>query len=181
MRYIHAIALVALMAACSEENAPTQPTSGLESGEAMLSKGGDAEASLASTADGPIRGFAIQAGGVSIPVGTAFTPVQSLSLPAGRYIATASAVLAIDVDERHYISCIFLINGLTQGDASKGTIGGNGFQDFTSLPLTVGFALTAPTDLVLACQSEVDGLIWSQTSHITAIRVDRLTIQPPTM
>jgi hypothetical protein len=67
----------------------------------------------------------------------------------------------------------------TQPASAKGTIGGDGFGDHTSLPLTIGFSLSAPADLVLGCQSEVSGLIFSQTSHITAIRVDRLTIQQP--
>lgn len=179
MRYLHTVVIAALVAGCGEESAPTQPASGPGSGEAVVSKGVQADGAIAATADGLIRGFVIKDGGVSIPIGTSFTPIQKLSLPAGKYIANASAVLAIDVDERHYIDCIFLINGGIQGDAAKGTIGGNGFGDHTSLPLTVGFSLSAPADLVLGCQSEVSGLIFSQTSHITAIRVDRLTIQQP--
>jgi hypothetical protein len=179
MRYLHTVVIAGLVAGCGEDSAPTQPGSGRGAGEAVVSKGVEAEGAIAATGDGLIRGFAIMEGGVSIPIGTSFTPIQKLSLPAGKYIANASAVLAIDVDERHFIDCIFLINGGIQGDAAKGTIGGNGFGDHTSLPLTIGFSLSAPADLVLGCQSEVSGLIFSQTSHITAIRVDRLTIQQP--
>jgi hypothetical protein len=178
MRYLHPVVLAALVAGCGEESAPTQPASGPGAGEAVVSKGVEADGAIAA-GDDLIRGFAIMEGGVSIPIGTRFTRIQKLSLPAGKYIANASAVLAIDVDERHFIDCIFLINGRIQGDAAKGTIGGNGFGDHTSLPLTVGFSLSAPANLVLGCQSEVSGLIFSQTSHITAIRVDRLTIQQP--
>ncbi len=179
MRYVHAVVIATLMAGCGEESGPTQPPSGPGLGKAVVSNGVEADGAVAATGDGLIRGFAIMEGGVSIPIGTSFTPIQKLSLPAGKYIANASAVLAIDVDERHYIDCIFLIKGLIQGDAAKGTLGGNGFGDHTSLPLTVGFSLSGPADLVLGCQSEVSGLIVSQTSHITAIRVDRLTIQRP--
>jgi hypothetical protein len=77
------------------------------------------------------------------------------------------------------VDCIFLTNGRIHGDLARGMIGGTGRDDFTSLPLTIGFSITAPTDLVLACSSDVPGVVFSQTSHITAVRVDRLTIQQP--
>jgi hypothetical protein len=178
MRHLHTALIAALIAGCGEESAPTQPASGIGPGGRVANEE-YAGAAVASTAESPIRGFSISEGGVSIPIGTSFTRIQKLSLPAGKYIANASAVLASEVDERHFIDCIFLIHGNIRGDAAKGTIGGNGFGDKASLPLTIGFSLSAPTDLVLGCRSEVSGVIVSQTSHITAIRVDRLTVQHP--
>lgn len=179
MRIMIAAALAAMLLACDENRStPTQPEG---TASVAIGSGSDQIEAATTAEDQPIRGFFATGlpGGVSVNIGTSFTAVQSLSLPAGKYIATGSAVLASNAFERRYVDCIFLVNGLVKGDLSKGMIGGTGRDDFTSLPLTIGFSINAPTNLVLGCSSDVADVVLSQTSHITAIRVERLTIQQP--
>ncbi|HKF95971.1 MAG TPA: hypothetical protein VKB96_15540 [Gammaproteobacteria bacterium] len=128
---------------------------------------------------GATRGFYVQPGGNfnSIFIGTDFTKFQRLSLPPGNYIANASAVLASQDTNFHQVDCVFMIGGNIASEVASGTIGGN-FGNFISLPLTLGFKLSNPEDLVLACRADALDVVSTQGSPITAIRVNRLTIQP---
>ncbi len=174
--------LTTMLLGCGDAgSAPLQPRDEPASLERMESGTEESVTAETTNDDRPVRGFFATGfpAGVSEPIGTGFTPIQKLRLPAGKYIANGSAVLASNEAERRFIGCIFLIKGRTQGDMAKGMIGGTGRDDFASLPLTIGFSINAPTDLVLTCTSDVAGVVVSQTSHIAAIRVDRLTIQQP--
>lgn len=107
-----------------------------------------------------------------------FTVVQNLSLPAGSYIANASANVASESPSLTYnsVSCIFMINGFIRGEASRATVGGD-VNNMLSLPLTIGFTIDEPTDLEVACAAGNTTQVWSQPTSITAIRVDNLEIQ----
>lgn len=126
----------------------------------------------------PTRGFFAREFGSTVGIGTDFTEIQVFSsLPAGKYIANASAVLASNDPERRFVDCIFTIGGAIQGELARGMVGGTGFDNFVSLPLTIGFTIRTTQDLGVACRSDVSGVVFSQGSPITAIRVDRLTVQ----
>ncbi len=183
MRALEAALLATFLFACDnaagepaqpgEEGAPSATPQEIEAADVQL-----------ATTDGTalVRGWfatGFPNGGSSEPLGTSFTRTQKLALPAGKYIANGSAVLATNEAQLRYVDCIFLVNGLIIGDVARGMIGGTGADNFVSLPLTVGFSINAPTNLVLGCRSDIAGVVFTQTSHITAIRVDRLTIQQP--
>jgi hypothetical protein len=106
-----------------------------------------------------------------------FTPVQNLSLPPGSYIANASAVVSSEDLSSGYVhvDCIFMLHGFIRGEASRATVGGT-VTTFITLPLTIGFTIEEPTDLVVACRS-TGTQVWSQPTSITAIRVENLVIQ----
>jgi len=123
--------------------------------------------------------FAFPGGGnwVSIRIGTDFTDIQRFpSLPKGMYVANASAVLASDSPAFNYVDCIFKIGGNIQGDLARGIIGGT-ISSFITLPLTTGFRIDEDQDLAVACRSEGSGVVWSQPSPITAIRVNKLAVK----
>jgi hypothetical protein len=104
-----------------------------------------------------------------------FRVIQTISLPAGDYIANASAALESTTPDRFLLAeCLFTLNGARQGDVSRGLIGG-GVQNFLTLPVTVGVSIDTPQSLQLACRG--DAGIRSQPSPITATRVVRLTVQ----
>ena len=130
---------------------------------------------------GLTRGFFVSGfpNGHTEALGTDFTEIQRLSsLPAGNYIANASAVLSSSNDPQlHLVDCIFMIGGFNQGELARGLLGGT-VNNFASLPLTLGFSITTTSDLVLACRADVSAVVFSQSSPITAIRVDSLTAQP---
>jgi hypothetical protein len=183
MRALKAALLATLLLACENgAGEPAQPTEG-STPAAILGNTEAADAQLATTeGTALVRGYfatGFPNGGSSEPLGTSFTRTQKLALPAGKYIANGSAVLATNEARLRYVDCIFLVNGRIVGDAARGMIGGTGRDNFMSLPLTAGINITAPTNLVLGCRSDVAGVVFTQTSHITAIRVDRLTIQQP--
>jgi hypothetical protein len=106
-----------------------------------------------------------------------FTTVQNLSLPPGSYLANASAVVSSEELSSGYVNvdCIFMLNGLIQGELSRATVGGT-VTTMATLPLTIGFTIKKPTDLVVACRSS-GTQVWSQPTSITAIRVENLVIQ----
>jgi hypothetical protein len=176
MRFLRVGLIAAALLGCSDDSSdPAQPRDDNALSGSVRSAGPGGQASAADDhrkgPKGDTPGFFVTGGGVSVPVGTGFTVIQKLSLPSGKYIATASAVLVTEDAAAHPVNCIFMVNGLIQGDAAKGS--GN----VLSLPLTIGFAIEAATDLELTCATDVAGVVVSQTSHITAVGVDRLTIQ----
>ena len=177
MRFIRGALIAAALLGCGDDSSdPAQPQDNNALSGSVRSAGQASAADEHRTGPkGDTPGFFVTGGGVSVPVGTGFTEIQKLSLPPGKYIATASAVLSTNDAAANPVSCIFMINGLIQGDASKGMVGGTGTGDFVSLPLTIGFTIEAATDLQLTCAAQ--GVVFSQTSHITAVGVDRLTIQ----
>ena len=183
MRALKAALLATLLLACENgAGEPAQPRE--ESAPAATPQNTEAADVQLATIDGTglVRGYfatGFPNGGTTEPLGTSFTRAQKLALPAGKYIANGSAVLATNEAQFRYVDCIFLVNGRIIGDVARGMIGGTGVDNFMSLPLTVGFSINAPTNLVLGCRSDVAGVVFTQTSHITAIRVDRLTIQQP--
>jgi hypothetical protein len=126
--------------------------------------------------------FASGLGGASVPISTDFpgTEVQVLSLPPGRYIANASAVLTSDESEVRFVDCIFTLDGVIRGELIRGMVGGPPampLSNFLSLPLTVGFEIKEPQELPVACTTEIENTVFSQGSPITTIRVDRLIVQ----
>jgi hypothetical protein len=130
---------------------------------------------------GQTRGFFASGfpNGATVALGTDFTEIQRLqSLPRGNYVANASAGLTSNYPDLLFVDCVFTIGGFIQGDVARGMVGGTGISNFVSLPLTVGFRIKKTQDLVLACRSDVADVVFSQNSPVTAIRVDRLKIQP---
>ena len=104
-----------------------------------------------------------------------FTAIQRLSLPAGKYIANASAHLVSNDANLHVLSCIFTIDGRSVSKDVRGKIGGT-VNNFITLPLTAGFTINTSKELALACRGDFPGIVVSQPSPITAIRVDRLIV-----
>jgi hypothetical protein len=122
------------------------------------------------------RGFFAFPGGdgwVTVNLGTEFTDLQRLTLPPGKYIATATAALASNILTS--VGCRLTI-GTLEGDFVQGVLGRDS-NDFLALPLTFGFTIQTPQDLAVACVAGSAGAVVSQPSPITAIPVDRLTIQ----
>jgi hypothetical protein len=179
MRILRAALLVAMLLGCDDDgNQPTAPVQSASSGGTAAA----GEAALA-TESGGSRGFYVDGfpnGGSSISIGTDFTEIQKYSgLPTGNYLATASAVLASSGADLHFVDCIFTINGTIRGELGRGTVGGFLGDNFLSLPLTIGFTVKSPADVGVACRTDVAGVVFTQASPITAIRVDRLTTQHP--
>jgi hypothetical protein len=134
---------------------------------------------IAAKKTGTIGYYASPSGGPSwstVIITGDFTVVQNLSLPAGDYIANAAAVVSVGGPEVIFsVDCIFTLNGARVGELSRGMVGGS-FNNFLTLPLTVGFTITKPQELAVACRADPPG-VYSQPSPITAIRVDNLVIQ----
>lgn len=129
---------------------------------------------------GGTRGFfaSPQGGGgwASVVLDQQFRDIQRLSLPPGRYVANATAALASGSPDFQAVGCFFRVGEVFQGDTVQGLIGG-GVNNFVTLPITAGFTLRTTQDLAVACAAERPDLVVSQPSPITAIRVDRLTVQ----
>jgi len=104
-----------------------------------------------------------------------FREMRRLSLPPGRYIANATAGFASSTPDFFIAECIFFLGEGMQGELSRATLGGS-FGNFVTIPLTVGVTLKTPQDLLVACRG--DSAVSTQPTTITAIRVDRLTLQP---
>ena len=110
-------------------------------------------------------------------IGTDFSEIQVFrSLPAGNYIANASAVIISSDPERRFVDCMFTIDGEIRGEPARGTIGG-GHDTRITMSLTIAFVLESPHDLGLACITDVSGTVFSQTSPISVIRVDTLRVK----
>jgi hypothetical protein len=107
---------------------------------------------------------------------TEFAPIQRLSLPAGSCIANGMASLASFGPSVNLVDCIFFVGGGFQGEMSRGSVGG-GPSNFTTLPLTIGFRINGNRQIAIACRADTPGVVLSQPSPITAIRVDRLSIR----
>lgn len=127
---------------------------------------------------GSTRGFFAFPSGdgwVTVIIGTdptVPTVLQRLTLPPGKYIANAIASLASS--NLTSVRCRLTV-GTLDSDYVTGVVGRE-LNDFLTLALTFGFTIQAPQELAIACTAASDGVV-SQPSPITAIRVDRLTIQ----
>lgn len=131
---------------------------------------------IAAKKHGTVGYFAFPNGNwVTVKINAEFTKIQNLSLPPGSYIANASAVLSSQDPSYVFVDCIFMLNSSIRGEPARAIMGGT-YNNFTSLPLTIGFTIEEPTELAVACVT--DGTqVWSQASPITAIRVENLVIQ----
>jgi hypothetical protein len=188
MRFLREALIAAMLLGCGEDNSdPAQPQVEGMGSSPLQSSSGVSGAARAADDDkghkgpkGQTRGFFVSGipGGGAINIGTDFTEIQKFSsLPPGSYIANASAVLASNGPDLRLVDCGFTVGGTLQGELARGMVGGAP-NNFVSLPLTVGFTIETTTDLGVACRSDVSPAVVSQPSPITAIRVDRLTIQP---
>ena len=183
MRFLRGALVAAVLLGCNEDDGPVQPQLGGEVSALKQSDSAGSDAAVTATDDiRPTRGFYVfgfPSGGTE-PIGTVFTEIQRLSsLPAGKYIANASAALASNAPDRLYVDFIFTLNDGLLGELGRGMVGGTGRDDFLSVPLAAGFTLNAPGDLGLSCITSEAGVVFSQSSPITAIRLDRLTVQQP--
>jgi hypothetical protein len=181
MRVLSGVVLAAILVACGEDG--DHPTAPAQPDVAPLA-GSEAAGELAvATIPGVTPGFYVEGfpnGGSSISIGTTFTEIQVYrGLPTGKYIATASAVLTSNGEDVYQVDCIFSVNGTIQGELARGMVGGNIGDNNLSLPLTIGFTADQPVDLGVACATPVEGVVFTQASPITAIRVAQLTIQRP--
>jgi hypothetical protein len=188
MRFLREASIAAMLLGCGDDSSgPAQPqVEGMSSGSVQNSSRGSGDAKAKDDDKGhkgQTRGFYVEGflNGASVNIGTDFTEIQKFSsLPPGSYIANASAVLASSGSpEFHFVDCIFTIGGTIKGELARGVVGGTGSGGFVSLPLTIGFTISTTTDLGVACRTTAElGVVGSQGSPITAIRVDRLAIQP---
>ncbi len=156
---------------------PVQPETEVTSSGSVQSSTG--AAAVTSDPVQPTRGFFFAGPPGGTFIGTGFTEITTLSLPAGKYIVNASAVLSSNDPEHRFVDCTFTIGDANTGELSRGMVGGTGFDTFVSLPLTIGFTSSTRTDLAVACRSDVPGVVFSQSSPVTAISVDRLTVIQP--
>ena len=173
MRMLNAAALAGMLLACGDnDTAPTSPARSSDPAPASAA----VEATTATA--GVTRGFYVDGfptGGFAF-IGTSFTQIQVFrNLPAGKYIATATAVLAATDPEDRLVDCMFTINGTNRGGLIRGVLEGAPTDHFLSLPITFGFSSSAPVDLGVACRSDVAKVVISQPSPLTAIKVDQLT------
>jgi len=173
MRMLNAAALAGVLLACGDDDtAPTSPARSNNPAPAVEA------AEATTTAPGVTRGFYVDGfptGGFAF-IGTSFTEIQVFkNLPAGKYIATATAVLAASDPEDRLVDCMFTINGSNRGGLIRGVLTGAPGDHYLSLPLTFGFSTSAPVDLGLACRSDVARNVVSQPSPLTVIKVDQLT------
>ena len=133
------------------------------------------------TTSNPIRGFyaAPELGDWHmVDLGTEFTEIQRLRLPAGRYIVNAAAQFAAGTIGSVLVDCRFTLNGVQKGYMSRGAIGGTGSNNnLVTIPLTVGFSISSNRNLGLECRAEFPLMVVSQPSPITAIRVNELVIK----
>jgi hypothetical protein len=173
--------LAAILVACSDDsNQPAAPAQAAD--DPVSGAVATAEVTVAGE-PGVTRGHYVDGfpnGGSTISIGTSFTEIQVYrGLPAGKYIATASAVLTANGTDVHFVDCIFTIGGTIRGELARGMVGGNIGDNNLSLPLTIGFTANQRTDLGVSCATDVEGIVFTQASPITAIRVDQLTTQHP--
>jgi hypothetical protein len=185
MRFFREALVAAMLLGCGDESSgPAVPqVEGSESGALQSSSGGIGEAKAKDDDDkghkGQTRGFFTPGPGGGTFVGTAFTEISKLSLPPGEYIANASAVLSFSgSQELHLVDCVFTIGERIKGEQARGAFAASVSGGFVTLPLTLGVTISTTSDLVVACRSDVGDVVFSQSSPITAIRVNRLTVQP---
>ena len=178
MRFLREAAVAAMLLACNDDtSAPTQPTiAGASSDPELSSSAVDGNAAAASSTT---RGFFVGNGptGAAISIGTGFSVIQKMSLPAGSYVATVSAVVSSNDPEARLVDCVFAVGGITTGQLARGMVGGLGPNNFATIPNTVVFAITTRTNLAVACRSDVGDRVVSQPSPLTAIRVGSVTVQ----
>lgn len=178
MRFLRGTLAAALLLGCNDESSsPTQPASADRPADAEISAG-VAEATTTS-ASAAIRGFFVgnNPTASAINIGTGFTVIQKISLPAGSYVATAMAVLASNDPEARLVDCMLAVGGVRRGQLARGMVGGLGANNFTTIPNTIVFAIKVRTNLTVVCQADLANRVVSQPSPLTAIRVDSVTVQ----
>lgn len=118
-------------------------------------------------------------GFLSVSIGEEFTRIQRISLPAGKYIVNAQAVLGAGFKGPSVgVQCIFTVNGFTYGEVATGTVGDESdWGHKVTLPLTAGFDFKDRTSLAVACRTGRDAVVVSQGTPITAIKLDRLIVK----
>jgi hypothetical protein len=127
-----------------------------------------------------VRGFYVNAGFNfhAVPLGEDFTKIEEISsLPPGNYIANASAVLASGGQDIRFVDCRLKAGSNILSELASGRIGGIDSNNFITLPIIFGFTIKRTANLELLCRSDASGAVVLQPSPITAIRVDRLTVQ----
>jgi hypothetical protein len=166
-----------LLGCDAESEDPVQPQ--FERARSAMSVGGDdasAEAAVTATNIGETRGFFTAGASRVVTLGTGFSEITKLELPPGDYIANVSAVFAASGDLVRLLDCVFTVGGVPRGQLTRGMVGGVGPNNFTTLPHTIGVTLVQRADLGVACRTDLAGSgVTSQPSHLTAIRLDRLT------
>jgi hypothetical protein len=181
MKFLRGALMTVMLLGCDDDNGgPVQPEV-QDPGGPVQSRSEESGGPLAAIDDiRPTRGFFVSGfpSGATVAIRRTFTEIQKFSsLPPGKYIANASAVLASNDAELRFVDCIFTINRAIRGELARGMVGGTGRDNFVSLPLTIGFEINMTSNLGVACRSDVSGVVFSQGSPITAIRLDRLTVQ----
>jgi hypothetical protein len=104
------------------------------------------------------------------------TEIQVLDLPRGRYLASATAVLASNDPLLHIVDCQFTIDGVLTGVQSSGQIGGD-VNNFLTLPMLIGVVLEDQAELAVSCRTDQADIVISQPSPLGALRLSRLEIQ----
>jgi hypothetical protein len=178
MRVLHRALLAVMLLGCdAESDDPVQPQ--FERARSAESVGGNdasTDAAVTATSIGETRGFFTAGANRVVTLGTEFSEITKLELPPGDYIANVSAVFAASGELVRLVDCVFTVGGLPRGQQTKGMVGGLGPNNFTTLPHTIGVTLAERADLGVACRTELAGSgVVSQPSHLTAIRLDRLT------
>jgi hypothetical protein len=110
----------------------------------------------------------------AVTLGSDFVNVVTLSLPAGNYVANATAALTGSV-AFNTAQCRIQGSSSTLSDNVQMTIGGAAIS-FGAVPLVAAFTLSSSDAVSLACRATGD-TIQTQPSTITAIQVGELTIQ----
>jgi len=177
MRFLREAVIATMLVACNDNSStPTQPTAAGASPDPELSSAVDATPAASSSTT---RGFFVGNGptGAAISLGTGFSVIQKMSLPAGSYVATVSAVLASSDPEARLVDCVFAVGGITTGQLARGMVGGLGPNNFATIPNTVVFAITTRTNLSVACRADIRDRVVSQPSPLTAIRVASVVVQ----
>jgi hypothetical protein len=180
MRLLYGGFMAVLLLGCdSETSDPVQPPLEGSGAAGPASSAVTASADVTTATIGETRGFFTAGAHRVVTLGPDFREITKLELPPGAYIANVSASFAASGSLVRLIDCFFTVGGVQRGELTRGMIGGIGPNNFTMLPHTVGVTLATRTDLGVACRTDAAGTgVTSQPSHLTAIRVDRLTARP---
>jgi hypothetical protein len=127
-------------------------------------------------ARGPSNAFYTNssAGGFSaITLGTDFTLLYTLSLPAGSFVVYSTANLAA-VNSEAVVECEMIQGNNLGSVVGRGTFSG-AVNGFLALPLVGVITLSTASSVSVLCRT--DGAVDDQPSDLTAIQVDTLTRQ----
>jgi hypothetical protein len=180
MRALYGGLMAVVLLGCDADSSdPVQPQLERSEPAGLVSSEVTASAEATTATIGETRGFFTAGAARVVTLGTDLRQITKLTLPPGSYVANVSAVFAASGSLVRLIDCFFTVGGVPRGALTRGMVGGLGPNNFTTLPHTIGVTLAARTDLGVACRTEAEGTgVVSQPSHLTAIRVDRLTARP---